>query len=51
MTAEAGMVDYLCNSFLPDRRALWDASISSSGVPDAAKLGIPVMRMPCFTVQ
>jgi predicted TIM-barrel fold metal-dependent hydrolase len=33
MTAEAGIVDYLCNSFLPDRRALWDASISSSGVP------------------
>ena len=34
MTAErrAGIVDYLCNSFLPDRQAVWDGAIAASGI-------------------
>ena len=29
----AGVVDYLCNSFLPRRAAQWDESIARQGVP------------------
>src|SRR5271157_1592374 len=33
MTAEQpGVVDYLCNAFTPDRRAVWDGAIAASGV-------------------
>ncbi len=33
MTAEpSGVVDYLCNAFTPDRRAVWDGAIAASGV-------------------
>jgi uncharacterized protein len=33
MSAErAGTVDYLCNAFTPDRRAVWDGAIAASGV-------------------
>ncbi|NQZ95813.1 MAG: amidohydrolase family protein [Myxococcales bacterium] len=28
-----GAIDYWCNAFTPDRRALWDASIAGQGVP------------------
>ena len=28
-----GSVDYWCNAFTPDRRALWDAAISAQGIP------------------
>ncbi len=27
-----GAVDYLCNAFLPDRRAVWEQAISSTGI-------------------
>ncbi len=33
MSAErAGVVDYLCNAFTPDRRAVWDGAIAATGV-------------------
>jgi predicted TIM-barrel fold metal-dependent hydrolase len=33
MTAErVGAVDYLCNAFTPDRRAVWDGAIAATGV-------------------
>jgi predicted TIM-barrel fold metal-dependent hydrolase len=28
-----GGVDYWCNAFTPDRRALWDAAIAAQGIP------------------
>ena len=28
-----GWIDYWCNAFTPDRRALWDASLAAQGVP------------------
>ena len=28
-----GAVDYWCNAFSPDRRALWDAAIAAQGIP------------------
>ncbi len=28
-----GSVDYWCNSFTPDRRALWDALVAAQGIP------------------
>ena len=28
----AGIVDYLCNAFTPDRRAVWDGAIAATGV-------------------
>jgi uncharacterized protein len=32
MSGEGGVVDYLCNAFTPDRRAVWDGAIASTGV-------------------
>jgi predicted TIM-barrel fold metal-dependent hydrolase len=33
MSAErTGVVDYLCNAFTPDRRAVWDGAIAATGV-------------------
>ena len=33
MSAERpGTVDYLCNAFTPDRRAVWDGAIAATGV-------------------
>lgn len=32
MSAESGVVDYLCNAFTPDRRAVWDGAIAATGV-------------------
>jgi predicted TIM-barrel fold metal-dependent hydrolase len=32
MTAERGVVDYLCNGFTPDRRAVWDGALAATGV-------------------
>jgi predicted TIM-barrel fold metal-dependent hydrolase len=32
MSAEGGVVDYLCNAFTPDRQAVWDGAIASTGV-------------------
>lgn len=29
----AGAIDYWCNAFTPDRRALWDAMIAAQGIP------------------
>ena len=26
-------IDYWCNAFVPDRRALWDAAIAAQGIP------------------
>jgi uncharacterized protein len=31
--AATGIVDYLCNAFRPDRRAVWDGSIARAGIP------------------
>ena len=28
-----GVVDYLCNAFTPDRRAVWEAAIAAAGIP------------------
>jgi predicted TIM-barrel fold metal-dependent hydrolase len=28
-----GWIDYWCNAFTPDRRALWDAAIQAQGIP------------------
>ena len=28
-----GWIDYWCNAFTPDRKAIWDASIASQGIP------------------
>jgi predicted TIM-barrel fold metal-dependent hydrolase len=28
-----GFIDYWCNAFTPDRRALWEASIAEQGIP------------------
>ena len=29
---DGGIVDYLCNAFTPDRRAVWDGALAASGV-------------------
>ena len=28
-----GAIDYWCNAFTPDRRAIWDGMIASQGIP------------------
>ena len=33
MAERAGMIDSWANAFLPDREALWDASLEAQGVP------------------
>ena len=33
MAERAGMIDSWANAFLPDREALWDASLAAQGVP------------------
>ena len=33
MTSVDGTIDYLCNAFTPDRRAVWEASVAAQGIP------------------
>ena len=33
MSAPAGIVDYLCNAFTPDRVPIWEGALSRAGVP------------------
>ena len=33
MAERAGMIDSWANAFLPDREALWNASLEAQGVP------------------
>jgi uncharacterized protein len=39
MRPVGGVVDYLCNSFLPERASGWDTSITSQGIPIKARRG------------
>jgi len=34
-----GAIDYWCNAFTPDRRALWDAAIEAQGIPLKVRKG------------
>ena len=39
MTAALSIVDYLCNAFTPERRALWDGALARAGVPVKLRTG------------
>ena len=35
----AGIIDYLSNCFLPDRKAIWDGAIERAGLPIKVRKG------------